>query len=109
MTGIRDSGIIIACERKQKLEGHTPSGNVPKGCDTMDLFITLIIILIIVLWSRSQVRYYLLLFAGIFILMIALIFAPVLLLSPLFYFGLAVAAVLMIYKVITRERHKGKK
>ncbi|MDO9534166.1 MAG: hypothetical protein Q7J85_02280 [Bacillota bacterium] len=76
----------------------------------MDLFITLIIILIIVFWPRhGQIRYYLLLIAGIFIFIIALLFAPVLLLSPLFYIGMAVSAALMIYKVITKDRHDRKK
>jgi predicted membrane protein len=76
----------------------------------MDLFITLLIILIIVFWPKhGQIRYYLLLFAGMFILFITVLFAPVLFLSPLFYIGLAVSGALMIYKVITKDRHEGKK
>jgi len=87
----------------------TPNECSRRG-DSMDLFITLIIILVIVFWPKhGQIRYYLLFFVGIFVSLIVLLFAPVLLLSPLFYIGLAVSAALMIYKVITKERNEGKK
>ncbi|NMB36195.1 MAG: hypothetical protein GX989_07925 [Firmicutes bacterium] len=65
----------------------------------MDLFITIIVIIIIIFWPKErQVRYYLLLFLGLGLLFVAVIFAPVVLLSPLFYLGAAVIAVLVFYR-----------
>ena len=65
----------------------------------MDLFITLVIILIILFWSKKgQARYYLLLFGGLGLLFIAFIFTAVVLLSPLFYLGAALIAVAVLYR-----------
>lgn len=65
----------------------------------MDLVLTLIIVLIVLFWpKKGQTRYYLLLFLGLGLFSLALIFAPVILLSPLFYLGAAVIAVLVFYK-----------
>ena len=65
----------------------------------MDLFITIIVIIIIIYWPKErQTRYYLLLLLGLGLLFVAVIFAPVVLLSPLFYLGAAVIAVLVFYR-----------
>lgn len=62
----------------------------------MDLVITVIIILIILFWpKKGQARYYLLLFLGLGLFFIAFVFAPAVLLSPLFYLGAAIIAVLV--------------
>lgn len=72
----------------------------------MDLVITLIAVLLFFLWPHlGQVRFIILLFLGLGVLFIALIFAPILLLSPLFYLGLAILIVLIFYKGLS----KGKK
>ncbi len=72
----------------------------------MDLIITLIAVLLFFLWPHlGQVRFFILLFLGLGALFIALIFAPILLLSPLFYLGIAVFIVLLAY----RGLGKGKK
>jgi hypothetical protein len=69
----------------------------------MDLFLTLLVVFVIVSWPRvGYLRYYILLAFGIFILFIALLFAPILFLSPLFYLGMAVFLVLFIFKGIAR-------
>jgi len=75
----------------------------------MDLVITLIAVLLLFFWPRlGQVRYYLLLFLGAAVLFIALVFAPILLLSPLFYLGVAVLALLLLYRGISGEKKEEK-
>jgi hypothetical protein len=72
----------------------------------MDLAITLIAVLLFFLWPYlGKVRLVILLFLGLGALFIALIFAPFLFLSPLFYLGAAILIVLLL----ARGLSKGKK
>jgi len=72
----------------------------------MDLAITLIAVLLFFLWPYlGRARFFILLFLGLGALFSALIFAPFLLLSPLFYLGAAILIVLLL----ARGLSKGKK
>lgn len=65
----------------------------------MDLAITLLLVIAILFWpKKGQARFYILLGLGLVLFLIAFVFAPILLLSPLFYLGLAVVAVLIFFK-----------
>lgn len=65
----------------------------------MDLVVTIIVVLLILFWpKKGQTRYYLLLFLGLGFFFVAVVFAPIVLLSPLFYLGAAVIALLAFYK-----------
>lgn len=67
----------------------------------MDLAITLLLVIIILFWpKKGQARYYILLILGLVLFLIAFVFAPMVLLSPLFYLGLVIIAVLLFYKGI---------
>lgn len=65
----------------------------------MDLAITLLLVIMILFWpKKGQTRFIILLVLCLALLLIAFVFAPVILLSPLFYLGLVVAAVLFLFK-----------
>ncbi|MGI5823847.1 MAG: hypothetical protein ACOX6Z_07885 [Dethiobacteria bacterium] len=70
----------------------------------MDLAITLLLVIIILFWpKKGQARYYMLLILGLVLFLVALVFAPIVLLSPLFYLGLVVIAVLLFYKGVNKS------
>lgn len=74
----------------------------------MDLAITLAVILMLLFWPRrGALRYYLLLIVAAGTLLVALLFAPFLLLTPLFYVGLALLLVILTFRVITAGRKDG--
>jgi len=52
----------------------------------------------------GSARYYILLFVGMAMLFVALVFAPLILLTPVFYVGMAVIVILVLYRGITRRR-----
>ncbi|MGI6307573.1 MAG: hypothetical protein ACOX1X_03005 [Dethiobacteria bacterium] len=65
----------------------------------MDLAITLLLVLMILFWpKKGQARFFMLLILGLGLFFIAFVFAPVVLLSPLFYLGVAIIAVLVFYR-----------
>jgi len=71
----------------------------------LDLAITLVVILLLLFWPRRvAVRYYLLLIPAAGALLVALLFAPFLFLTPLFYVGLALLLVVFIFRVLTAGR-----
>lgn len=71
----------------------------------MDLAITLIVISLLLFWPRrASVRYYLLLIPAAAGLVVAVIFAPFILLTPIFYVGLAIIAVVIIYRALISGR-----
>lgn len=73
----------------------------------MDLIVSIIILLAIVFWPRmGESRYYLLFFAGLGMLVIALVLAPILLLTPLFYLAVIVFFVISVYKIIMKKREE---
>lgn len=72
----------------------------------MDLAITLAVILLLIFWPRrSALRYYLLLLVAVGALLLAVLFAPFLLLTPLFYVGLAVLLGVLIFRAVTAGRN----
>ncbi len=71
----------------------------------MDLIVSILILLVIIFWPRmGELRYYLLFFAGLGMLLLALLLAPILLLTPLFYLAMIVFFVLSLYKLIKRKK-----
>ncbi len=71
----------------------------------MDLFITLLIVLLLIFWPRlGKMRYYILLFVGVAFLFFALIFAPLILLTPVFYAGAIIIILLILYREIVNKR-----
>jgi hypothetical protein len=71
----------------------------------LDLAITVLVILLLLFWPRrASVRYYLLLIPAAVALLVALIFAPFLFLTPVFYVGLAILLVVLIYRALTADR-----
>jgi hypothetical protein len=71
----------------------------------LDLAITVVVILLLLFWPRrASVRYYLLLIPAAVALLVALIFAPFLFLTPVFYVGLAILLVVLIYRALTADR-----
>ncbi len=71
----------------------------------MDLAITLVVVVLLLFWPRrATIRYYLLLIPGALALLVALIFAPFLFLTPVFYVGLAILLVVLIYRALTADR-----
>lgn len=71
----------------------------------MDIIITILIVLLLIFWPRmGQARYYILLFVGTGLLLIALIFAAFLFLSPLFYLGIILLGVAVLYKYLTKAK-----
>lgn len=71
----------------------------------MDLIVSIIILLAIIFWPRmGEYRYYLLFFVGLGMLVIALVLAPILLLTPLFYLAMIVFFVLSIYRIVKRKQ-----
>lgn len=72
----------------------------------MDLAITLAVILLLIFWPRrGALRYYLLLLVGVGALLLAVLFAPFLLLTPLFYVGLALLLGVLIFRAVTAGRN----
>jgi len=71
----------------------------------LDLIITLLIVLLLIFWPKlGKMRYYILLFAGVAFLFFALIFAPILLLTPVFYVGVFIIIILTLYRGIINKR-----
>ena len=64
----------------------------------MDLAITLLLVLMILFWPKRARPVFMLLILGLGLFFIAFVFAPVVLLSPLFYLGVAIIAVLVFYR-----------
>ena len=74
----------------------------------LDLAITVGMILLLLFWPRrATIRYYLLLVPAAVALLVALVFAPFLFLTPIFYVGLAILSVVLIYRALTSDRKGG--
>lgn len=71
----------------------------------MDLAITLVMLVLLLFWPRrATIRYFLLLIPAAIALLVTLIFAPFLFLTPIFYVGLAILLVVFIYRALTADR-----
>ncbi|NLJ55611.1 MAG: hypothetical protein GX334_01025 [Firmicutes bacterium] len=70
----------------------------------MDLAITLLLVIMILFWpKKGQARYYMLLILGLVLFLVVFVFAPIVLLSPLFYLGLVIIAILLFYKGVHKS------